>query len=69
MFCFLYINTSCIPSDTPEQVDARLKLRVNMVSWSLYDRYVMTSCSDFSVKVWDSDSGRLIHVLKVDTHL
>ena len=36
-----------------------------MVSWSLDDYFVITAVSDFSVKVWNSFSGELTHVLKV----
>ena len=41
------------------------KLRVTMVSWNLDDTLVVTAVSDFSVKVWHSDTGKLLHVLKV----
>ena len=43
------------------------KLRVTMVSWSQDDEYVITAVSDCSLKVWNSHTGRLVHVLQGHT--
>ena len=48
-----------------EPIRAEDKLRVTMVSWNLDDTLVVTAVSDFSVKVWNSSTGKLLHVLKV----
>lgn len=39
------------------------KIKVNMVGWNCDDTYVMTSASDHSLRVWDSQTGKLIHSL------
>lgn len=41
------------------------KYRVTMVSWSTDDEFVITAVNDFSLKVWDSHTGRLLHILQV----
>ena len=42
--------------------------RVSIVQWSRDDRYVITSLLDWSIKVWDSQTGRLIYILKKHKH-
>lgn len=44
------------------------KPKVLIVQWSRDDRYVMTSIADYSIKVWDSKTGRLVKILKEHTH-
>lgn len=34
-----------------------------MVSWSSKDQWIITACSDFSLKVWDSYAGTLVQIL------
>jgi len=41
------------------------KYRVTMVSWSTDDDLVVTAVNDFSLKVWNSHTGQLVHVLQV----
>ena len=43
------------------------KYRVTMVSWSTDDEFVVTAVNDFSLKVWNSNSGQLVHVLQVSS--
>jgi len=45
------------------------KYRVTMVSWSTSDEFVVTAVNDFSLKVWNSHSGQLLHMLQVCTPL
>jgi WD40 repeat protein len=40
-------------------------VRVTMVSWNQDDTRVITAISDKSIKVWDSNTSTLLHVLKV----
>ncbi|XP_025097468.1 PH-interacting protein-like isoform X2 [Pomacea canaliculata] len=40
------------------------KLRVTMVSWNVDDSLVVTAVSDCSIKVWDSYTGKLMHILQ-----
>nr|XP_042900539.1 bromodomain and WD repeat-containing protein 3 [Parasteatoda tepidariorum] len=49
-------------SDEPE--DTKVKLRVTMVGWTLDDSRVITAVSDFTIKIWDSNSGNLRFILK-----
>ena len=41
------------------------KLYVTMVGWTQDDQYVVVAVSDLTLKVWDSHTGQLAHVLKV----
>lgn len=34
-----------------------------MVSWDCKDQWVVTACSDHTLKVWDSFSGNLLQIL------
>ena len=43
--------------------DSMRKLKVSMVAWTCDDVYVITSLSDYSLKIWDSFDGKLVHVL------
>ena len=36
------------------------KLKVTMVTWSRDDRWLITAVSDFSIKLWDSTTGKTI---------
>ncbi|XP_013777626.1 PH-interacting protein-like [Limulus polyphemus] len=63
-------NTICLKMTTKlpgfptdEGEDIKLKLRVTMVGWSLDDSLVITAVSDHSIKVWESQTGTLKHVL------
>ncbi|XP_068126479.1 bromodomain and WD repeat-containing protein 1 isoform X2 [Hyperolius riggenbachi] len=39
------------------------KPKVLMIAWDLIDNFVVTACSAHLLKVWDSHTGRLMHVL------
>ena len=41
------------------------KLKVTMISWSCNDRFIITAANDTAVRIWDSNSLSLIHMLKV----
>ncbi|CAI9554968.1 unnamed protein product [Staurois parvus] len=40
------------------------KPKVLMIAWDLTDSFVVTACSSHLLKVWDSHTGSLLHVLK-----
>lgn len=40
-----------------------------MVGWNLDDSVVITAVNDYSLKVWDSYTGQLLHVLEVNWNL
>jgi bromodomain and WD repeat domain containing protein 1/3 len=50
--------------DEPTEEEAKLKLKVTMVAWTMNDQNVITAVSDFSLRVWDSSTGKLLHCLK-----
>ncbi|XP_013776730.1 bromodomain and WD repeat-containing protein 3-like [Limulus polyphemus] len=63
-------NTTCLkmtaklPGVPPDEgEDTKLKLKVTMVGWSLDDSLVITAVNDHSLKVWDSYTGTLKHIL------
>ncbi|KAL5289713.1 BRWD3 family protein [Megaselia abdita] len=43
------------------------KLKVTMVAWNSSDQYVITAVNDFTVKIWDSNTGLLHKVLRGHT--
>jgi len=58
-----------VESDDDTLIRFTSKYRVTMVTWSLDDDHVVTAVNDFSLKVWNSRSGQLVHVLQVsDVH-
>ena len=58
---------SCDHSTTPLTFDEmkNSKLRVTMVSWTADDHHVITAVSDYSIKLWDSHTGKLVQMLEV----
>ncbi|XP_046581352.1 bromodomain and WD repeat-containing protein 3-like [Haliotis rubra] len=51
--------------DPPPTDDSKKdKYRVTMVAWMMDDEHVVTAVSDYSLKVWASHTGRLVHVLE-----
>lgn len=66
MFSIFYLNYSdgaeVVPATTEAATD---KLRVTMVCWNLNDSMVITAVSDFSLKVWESHTGKLRQILQV----
>lgn len=49
-------------------INKKAKPKVLIVQWSRDDRYVMTSVIDNTIRVWDSQTGRLIHKLAKHEH-
>jgi WD40 repeat protein len=41
------------------------KYKVTMVTWTADDQYVLTAVNDLTVRVWNSVTAQLVHVLKV----
>ena len=58
--CFTFSQT--IP-DLNESTSHNMK--VTMVSWSSDDHHVFTAVTDFSIKIWNADTGELMQILKV----
>jgi len=45
--------------DKETDEENKLKLKVIMVSWDLSDRYVATAVNDFTIRIWNSDTGNI----------
>ncbi|XP_031621174.1 bromodomain and WD repeat-containing protein 3 isoform X2 [Contarinia nasturtii] len=43
------------------------KLSVTMVGWDLTDQYVITAVNDYTIKVWNADTGQLHRVMRGHT--
>ncbi|KAL4661021.1 PH-interacting protein [Arapaima gigas] len=50
-------------SNPPALEDKVTKLKVTMVAWDRHDNTVITAANNLSLKVWNSYTGTLIHVL------
>jgi len=60
------LNMSEVLPGTPPVDESELKItkiRVNMVCWTCDDVFVITAVNDRSLKVWESNTGKLKHVL------
>lgn len=53
-----------LQSARSNQDNVIVKLKVTMVGWSLDDAYVITAVNDHSIKIWESNSGKLKYILK-----
>lgn len=49
----------------PPLEDKVTKLKVTMVAWDRHDSTVITAANNLTLKVWNSTSGNLVHVLMV----
>lgn len=47
----------------PLEVHGEKSVKVNMVEWTNDDAFVITSYTDYAVRIWDSCTGKLIHCL------
>ncbi|KAG7274129.1 hypothetical protein CRUP_011464 [Coryphaenoides rupestris] len=52
-----------LPGSSVVNGDDKTKLVVTMVAWDRGDRTVITAVSNFLLKVWNSHTGQLLHVL------
>lgn len=59
----LRMATKLVGSEEQTEEDPKQRLKVTMVGWSRDDHLVVTAVNDHSIKVWDSHSGKLKHIL------
>ncbi|XP_072901027.1 bromodomain and WD repeat-containing protein 1-like isoform X4 [Hemitrygon akajei] len=52
-----------LPGDASPGDDKITKLKVTMVAWDRHDNTVITAVNNHTLKVWDSYSGQLLHIL------
>lgn len=74
IFLFTFIEHLCIhfyfssfrrKYNPPPLEDKVTKLKVTMVAWDRHDSTVITAANNLTLKVWNSTSGNLVHVLMV----
>uniref|UniRef100_A0A4W3HK43 Bromodomain and WD repeat-containing protein 1 n=1 Tax=Callorhinchus milii TaxID=7868 RepID=A0A4W3HK43_CALMI len=53
-----------LPGNNPASVEDKVtKLKVTMVAWDRCDSVVITAVNNFHLKVWNSCTGQLLHIL------
>lgn len=48
--------------------ESYFKPKVTMVAWDRHDNTVITAVNNHLLKVWNSYTGQLLHILKVSLH-
>lgn len=48
--------------------ESYFKPKVTMVAWDRHDNTVITAVNNHLLKVWNSYTGQLLHILKVILH-
>ncbi|XP_075718167.1 PH-interacting protein isoform X3 [Rhinoderma darwinii] len=59
----ILLDMATRPSSTQGVEDKITKLKVTMVAWDRRDTCVITAVNNMTLKVWNSSSGQLIHIL------
>ncbi|XP_037519900.1 bromodomain and WD repeat-containing protein 3 [Rhipicephalus sanguineus] len=59
----LRMATKLVGSEEQVEEDPKQRLKVTMVGWNQDDHLVVTAVNDHSIKVWDSHTGKLKHIL------
>ncbi|XP_077397940.1 bromodomain and WD repeat-containing protein 3 isoform X2 [Festucalex cinctus] len=63
--CILLNMSTTLPGTEPlSEEDSYFKPKVTMVAWDHHDNTVITTVSNYLIKVWNSYTGQLLHVLK-----
>lgn len=67
MFClFLFFFT--YSAEAVSEEESYFKPKVTMVAWDRHDNTVITAVNNHLLKVWNSYTGQLLHILKVNVH-
>ncbi|XP_072525328.1 bromodomain and WD repeat-containing protein 3 [Salminus brasiliensis] len=56
--------SATLPGSVPAAEECFFKPKVTMVSWDCHDNTVITAVNNHLLKVWNSYTGQLLHVLK-----
>ncbi|XP_056421900.1 PH-interacting protein isoform X1 [Hyla sarda] len=59
----ILLDMATRPSGTQGVEDKATKLKVTMVAWDRHDTFVITAVNNMTLKVWNSYTGQLIHIL------
>ncbi|XP_051934298.1 bromodomain and WD repeat-containing protein 3 [Hippocampus zosterae] len=63
--CILLNMSTTLPGAEPmNEEESYFKPKVTMVAWDCHDNTVITTVSNYLIKVWNSYTGQLLHVLK-----
>ena len=63
--CVVLNMAEKLPGDSASPTDDKKKYTVTMVEWTLDDNFVVTAVNDCTLKIWNSNTGKLVNVLKV----
>lgn len=63
--CFFFSSFLFRKYNPPALEDKVTKLKVTMVAWNHHDNMVITAANNLTLKVWNSYTGSLIHILMV----
>lgn len=66
VFCCCFF--SLVSAEPIREEEGNLKPKVTMVAWDRHDNTVITAVNNHLLKVWNSYTGQLLHVLKVIIH-
>ncbi|MFT7803382.1 bromodomain and WD repeat-containing protein 3-like isoform X4 [Arapaima gigas] len=62
--CLLDMSATLAGSEPPTDEETFFKSKVTMVSWDWHDNTVITAVNNHLLKVWNSFTGQLLHILK-----
>ncbi|XP_054649152.1 bromodomain and WD repeat-containing protein 3 isoform X3 [Dunckerocampus dactyliophorus] len=63
--CILLNMSATLPGAEPmSEEESYLKAKVTMVAWDRHDNTVITAVNNHLLKVWNSYTGQLLHILK-----
>lgn len=57
-----------LSSESVSEEESYFKPKVTMVAWDRHDNTVITAVNNHLLKVWNSYTGQLLHILKVIVH-
>lgn len=59
---------SHLSAEPLSEEESYCKPKVTMVAWDRHDNTVITAVNNHLLKVWNSYTGQLLHILKVTEH-
>ncbi|XP_061682626.1 bromodomain and WD repeat-containing protein 3 isoform X2 [Syngnathoides biaculeatus] len=62
--CILLNMCTTLPGEPTSEEENYFKPKVTMVAWDRHDNTVITTVSNHLIKVWNSYTGQLLHILK-----
>lgn len=65
---FSNLSFSRVSAETMTEEESYFKPKVTMVAWDRHDNTVITAVNNHLLKVWNSYTGQLLHILKVIVH-